>query len=77
MKKVTVTENYKVGDILKLPMSRLCDHENNETLQCCEILQCSREPMVVLKKEGFRTKYFDKPYLDFLIYQGYASIVVD
>ena len=64
-----LNRNYMV------PMSKINDPENNESLVRVTVEQGSREPIIVIKKPGYRTKSMYKDYFSWLIYTNYIKVL--
>ena len=58
-----------------VPMSKLTEHENNEELVRVSVREGNNENIIVIEKEGYRTKRMYKKYFEWLIYTNYIKVL--
>lgn len=58
-----------------VPMSKLTDNENDEHLVRVSVRDGYNENIIVIEKEGYRTKSMYKKYFEWLIYTNYIKVL--
>ena len=58
-----------------VPMSKLTEHETNEELVRASVRAGADERIIVIEKEGYRTKRMYKKYFEWLIYTNYIKVL--
>ena len=58
-----------------VPMSRLTDNENDEHLVRVSVRDGYNENIIVIEKDGYRTKSMYKKYFEWLIYTNYIKVL--
>ena len=73
-----IDHNYIAANIHRkymVPMSKLNEPETNETLVRVAVRDGFNENIIVIEKEGYRTKRMYKKYFSWLIYQNYIKVL--
>ena len=58
-----------------VPMSKLTDNENAEHLVRVSVRDGYNENIIVIEKDGYRTKRMYKKYFEWLIYTNYIKVL--
>ena len=58
-----------------VPMSKVTEHENNEELVRVSVRDGFNENIIVIEKDGYRTKRMYKKYFEWLIYTNYIKVL--
>ena len=58
-----------------VPMSKFTEHENNEELVRVSVREGNNETIIVIEKDGYRTKRMYKNYFELLIYTNYIKVL--
>ena len=70
--------NYIAADLNRhymVPLSRLDEPENNEELVRVTVRNGFNDNIIVIEKEGYRTKRMYKNYFSWLIYTNYIKVL--
>lgn len=58
-----------------VPMSKLTDNEKDEHLVRVSVRDGHNENIIVIEKDGYRTKRMYKKYFEWLIYTNYIKVL--